>query len=267
MNQEQNNLGQTNFKVQGNNEMSINQPLSNKSSNQSIDITQQQISSQPQSTPSFQHQIIQYSTPEHINNFENENSNVKSTKKTNLCLIIGLVIIVSIIIIGIFFRTKFPNKNNVNLKPNNNGNNIIDNSDNNNVSPNINNNDLTYKEYNRFFSINDTITSKNNYFEYTNYKWDFLNEDIDGVSIWQGTIKNISNKNLKGNLRLKFYDLNKKIIGEVQRFDLEDEVDPYNIFVLKPGDESKLSFSYYSDDLNEGYDLQDVKYISIEDIK
>ena len=259
MNQGQNNLNPNNFNVQGDNGISNNLSCN----------------PQPQQTPIFQQPIMQESTPQSNNtlessNINDKNINITSKKKMNLGLIIGFIIIVGIIIIGITFGTKLLNKNDVNLKPNNDGSDITDkndNSDNNIGNTNEDNNDLIHKEHNRFFSTNDIITSKNNYFEYNNYKWEFLFDDINSVSIWQGTIKNISNKNLKGNLRLKFYDLNYKVIGDVQKYDLDYEVDSSNVFVLEPGEESNISFTYYSEELNEGYNLQDVKYISIEDIE
>lgn len=173
------------------------------------------------------------------------NNQLNPEKKMNLGLIIGLVIIVVIIIIGIIFGIKFSNKDN----------------------GSVNEKDLDHKEYNSFFSINDNISSKNNYFEYSNYKWEFLFDDFDSVSIWKGKIKNISNKTLKGNLRLKFYDSNNNVIGDVQKYDLIEEIDSSDVFILKPGEESNISFTYYSEELNDGYCLKDVKYISIEDIK
>lgn len=167
------------------------------------------------------------------------NNQLNPEKKMNLGLIIGLVIIVVIIIIGIIFGIKFSNKDNGSVN----------------------------EKDNSFFSINDNISSKNNYFEYSNYKWEFLFDDFDSVTIWKGKIKNISNKTLKGNLRLKFYDSNNNVIGDVQKYDLIEEIDSSDVFILKPGEESNISFTYYSEELNDGYCLKDVKYISIEDIK
>lgn len=189
--------------------------------------------------------------------------NISPKKKQNSSLIKSLILIVGIIIIGITFGMKLLNKNDDNFKKNDNESNVTDINDNSNINSNYENDE----ESNRFFSINDTITTKNNYFEYNNYKWEFIFEDTDGVSIWQGTIKNISNQNLKGNLRLKFYDNNNKVIGDVQKHKFDKKIDPSDVFVLEPGEKSNMSFTFYSKELYEGYNLEDVKYISVEDIK
>lgn len=170
--------------------------------------------------------------------------NIEQKNKKNLVLVIGIIII--IIIIGIIFGIKY----------------IGDDQ-----NTKLNNGEEVTEKKNTLFSVNDIISGKNNFFEYSNYRWEFLTDDIDSVSIWKGTIKNISNKNLKGNLRLKFYDANKKIIGDAQKYYLEEMDDSSDIFVLEPGEESNISFTYYSEDLKEGYNLHDVKYISIENIE
>jgi len=120
MNQEQNNLNPNNFNTQGNNGTLNNQDMS--------------FNQQP---------IMQESTPQPIyNTFDNVNSNNKNLnskppKKINLGLIIGIVAVVAVVGVGIFFGSKLlsnesNNSNNENInentdsepKPNNNKNTI-----------------------------------------------------------------------------------------------------------------------------------------------
>lgn len=209
-----------------------------------------------------------------INDLRNKNGN-----KINFSLIIIAILVASLLFFGIFIGINFLGQNNETIYLNNVYNNIIENNNVDTLSNIVGNNDtdtsgvnnynneIDFKENNKFFSISDIITCENNYFEYYNYEWDIPFGDIDGVSIWNGTIKNITDKNLKANLRLKFYDLNNNVIGDIQRYNLYYEVDSSDIFVLEPGEESKISFTFYSNELNEGFSLEDVKFISVEDIK
>lgn len=141
MNQEQNNLNQNNFNIQGNNGIPNNQPLQsnqdfNPTFNQSVvpntnvnqptfnpqpTVEPMQQPVQPQQMPSYQQPSMQEPTLQPVNpvesgNTSNQNFNSKPPKKMNLGLIIGIVAAVAVVgaVIAIFiFSSKDGNKSGI----------------------------------------------------------------------------------------------------------------------------------------------------------
>lgn len=122
MNQEQNN-----FNMQGNNGISNNQLLNNQNLNQGMDFNYQPNNFSTQQMSGDNQSIMQSSfqqTNNNVsvsNNVNNDNLNNKLSKKKNLGLIVGMLILV--VIIGILFASKLfsneDNNNNENLSGNN----------------------------------------------------------------------------------------------------------------------------------------------------
>lgn len=117
MNQEQNSWNSNNFNTQGDNRISNDQLLNNQTFNQGMSFDQQSINPQPQLIPNYQQSIMQEHTPQHINNplesgnSRNQNFNRKPLKKMNLGLIIGIVAVVAVVGVGIFFCSNLISKN------------------------------------------------------------------------------------------------------------------------------------------------------------
>lgn len=117
MNQEQNNLNQNNFNIQGNNGIPNNQLIQNNQSfNQEINVNQQSQMTSKLTQPLTQDIIPQsINTFENGNNVDNKNLNSKLSMKISLVLIIGIVFTIVIVGVGIFFSNKlFSNSNNKN---------------------------------------------------------------------------------------------------------------------------------------------------------
>lgn len=115
------------------------------------------------------------------------------------------------------------------------------------------------------YSIDDSISAKNNLFEYRNYEWETTDIPDSGM-FWKGSTKNISDEVLLLNIRIKFYDIDKNCIGDHQ-FEENNEIDEdMSSFILQPNDTTNASFSFYSSDLYEDHAIDEVRYISIEDI-
>ncbi len=118
MNQEQNNFNMNTSNSQGNNGIPNNQPLTNQNSNNTFTGINQQIN-----TNQSQNQInIQQPTPQPTNYYEgginnNQIKNTKQPKKTNIGLIIGIIVLVAAIAGGILL---FNNKKGNNSLTNNN---------------------------------------------------------------------------------------------------------------------------------------------------
>ena len=119
-------------------------------------------------------------------------------------------------------------------------------------------------------SVTEKINVTNSLFEYKNYEWEYdATFSEDSAFIWMGTLKNITDKKLEMNIHLKFYDENKQLIGEYQHDDtngIDESDDTSEAFILEPNDIKNPSFTIYSNDLYEGYSIQKVAYISVEDI-
>ena len=134
MNQDSNNLNPNNFSTQCNNGMPNNQSLNNPFNpnvGSNINVSGQTFNSQPtvetisqgqpQLTSRVQQPIMQEPIPQPMNLFENANTsnqnfNSKPSKKMNLGLIIGIVVMV--MVIGIIVGLVFINKNNINKEIN-----------------------------------------------------------------------------------------------------------------------------------------------------
>src|SRR5574344_2191255 len=127
------------------------------------------------------------------------------------------------------------------------------------------NNTKNNETLNKLFSITDTISSRNNLFEYKNYKYEY-NEEFGSAIIWLGSITNITNEVLLDNIRIKFYDINKNCIGDYQHKTKSKIEDIDSVWSIAPNETKNTSFTIYNDDLYENNNLSDVKYLSIEEI-
>lgn len=181
MDQDQNNLNQNNFNVQGNNEIPNNQPLQNNQSlnnipNQNVNVNQTTFNGQQLVNTNYQQPKsqtnIQQPTPQPVNNsFENGNANnhsfnSKLPKKMNLGLIIGIVTALVVTVIGGVLLIS-----NMNDNTNNNTSNGNSNSENNNV----------------FFTIDDVeirfpCTLKE-IIEKTGYGISMINDDYRNINL------------------------------------------------------------------------------------
>lgn len=186
--------------------------------------------------------------------------------KTPIIIIFILILIITGEVGYLYFDSKskspaVPNNNLTNPKNNN------QTSENQPDKPEIkdnqepNNNTTSSK----LISINEKINATTNLFQYSNYEWDYdASFYKDGAMIWMGTIKNISNEPLNYNIHIKFYDSNKKLIGEYQHETTKKSDNEK--FALDPNESRNLSFSFYSKYLNNNHSVSEIKYISIEDI-
>ena len=114
-----------NFNIQGNNGMFNNQ---NVNSQQPMHNQQPQNFQQP-----IEQMNIQQPAPQPMNTFEsgnanNQNFNNKPPKKTNLGLIIGIVVVIAVVGVGIILGSKLLSNDNNN--PNTNDNDVIENNNN-----------------------------------------------------------------------------------------------------------------------------------------
>lgn len=101
----------------------------------------------------------------------------------------------------------------------------------------------------------------NNYFKYSEIEFDY---DIYGILVWIDKIINISSQSMNENIAIKFYDINKQVIGEHQRYELTEPLDYWN---LEPGVTEFTMILIDAQELNSGKSLSDIMYYSIENLK
>lgn len=111
------------------------------------------------------------------------------------------------------------------------------------------------------FKIDERVVVENNYFTYDKYEFEVMGTSI---IIWQGILTNLHDEELNANIRVKFYNEDKVLIGNHLHTSLENELLEY--FSLLPNESKNVSFTVYDDDLFDGYELLDIMYYSIEDI-
>ena len=117
----------------------------------------------------------------------------------------------------------------------------------------------------KLFAIGDKVDYGNNLFEYKGVYIDDYNPEYGSRIVWTNSITNITSTTQMVNIHIKFYDIDKKCIGDYQN-ESDLTVDETSPFAVPPQGRKNPSFTIRNSHLNEGKTLNDVRYFSIENI-
>ena len=127
---------------------------------------------------------------------------------------------------------------------------------------------------NTLYSITEHVSCENNLFKYADLWLDEYNKNLKSIVVWVNPIKNISNDTQYANVRIKFYDADKKMIFDCQHRDIGYASN--FAMSLDVGRSCNVAFTFYDDMARNGYygnypvadnfSFKDVKYFSVEDI-
>lgn len=120
-----------------------------------------------------------------------------------------------------------------------------------------------YEITNTQYPINKILNIKNNLFTYNGLE--LKKYDSNTLFAIVHKLTNITTEKQLMNINIKFYDKEKNIIGEYQYQHYNEEEGNSPIYI-NPNENLNSSFTIYSEDLKEGKTVDDIEYVSIEDI-